>query len=276
MEFKPKAKSTARPIPIPRHAESPTVVPLPPDRALLAQGLQRLPARRPRASVRPHTRSSRPLASAARRISAPCSSVRRWSSRLEPSTCPQRRPNRSSCASRPRRRPSPGSPNSLRTGSRSCVRRQIEGRVTSTREAAQFSALQRQVAQTLVQGFRADRRPAQECHDSYAAHLVALQRHPSSAQVARVVLRLIPQGERPALQRAVDLTRQREQAQAAHDQQALEMLSYRDVEELLLEREVNVTRESIRTWCINFGDLLTQGLRHRESRRGSRWHLDEM
>ncbi len=53
-------------------------------------------------------------------------------------------------------------------------------------------------------------------------------------------------------------------------------LSYRDVEELLLERGVAVTRESIRTWCINFSDLFAQGLRHREPRRGSRWHLDEM
>jgi len=53
-------------------------------------------------------------------------------------------------------------------------------------------------------------------------------------------------------------------------------LSYRDVEELLLERGISVTRESIRTWCINFSDLFAQGLRHREPRRGSRWHLDEM
>ncbi|MBZ9752868.1 IS6 family transposase [Deinococcus sp. HMF7604] len=53
-------------------------------------------------------------------------------------------------------------------------------------------------------------------------------------------------------------------------------LSYRDVEELLLERGIAVTRESIRTWCIKFSDLFAQGLRHREPRWGSRWHLDEM
>ena len=53
-------------------------------------------------------------------------------------------------------------------------------------------------------------------------------------------------------------------------------LSYRNVEELLLERGIGVTRESIRTWCITFSDLFAQGLRHREPRRGSRWHLDEM
>ena len=53
-------------------------------------------------------------------------------------------------------------------------------------------------------------------------------------------------------------------------------ISYRDVEELLLERDIAVIRESIRSWCIHFSDLFAQGLRHREPRRGSRWHLDEM
>ncbi|THF84404.1 IS6 family transposase [Deinococcus sp. KSM4-11] len=53
-------------------------------------------------------------------------------------------------------------------------------------------------------------------------------------------------------------------------------LSYRDLEELLLERGIAVTHESIRTWCIKFSDLFAQGVRHREPRRGSRWHLDEM
>ncbi|MBZ9752871.1 IS6 family transposase [Deinococcus sp. HMF7604] len=53
-------------------------------------------------------------------------------------------------------------------------------------------------------------------------------------------------------------------------------LSDRDIEELLLERGIAVTRESIRSWCIKFSDLFAQGLRHREPRRGSRWHLDEM
>ena len=53
-------------------------------------------------------------------------------------------------------------------------------------------------------------------------------------------------------------------------------LSDRNVEELLLERGICVTRESIRAWCITFSDQFAQGLRHREPRRGSRWHLDEM
>jgi putative transposase len=53
-------------------------------------------------------------------------------------------------------------------------------------------------------------------------------------------------------------------------------LSLRDVEELLFERGIEVSRESIRTWCINFSDEFARGLHHREPRRGSRWHLDEM
>ena len=53
-------------------------------------------------------------------------------------------------------------------------------------------------------------------------------------------------------------------------------LSYRDVEELLFETGIEVSRESIRTWCINFSADFVQCLRHLESRRGSRWHLDEM
>lgn len=53
-------------------------------------------------------------------------------------------------------------------------------------------------------------------------------------------------------------------------------LSYRNIEELLLERGIVVTRESIRSWCIKFSNLFAQGLRHREPQRGSRWHLDEM
>jgi len=48
------------------------------------------------------------------------------------------------------------------------------------------------------------------------------------------------------------------------------------VEELLFDRGLEVSRESIRTWCINFSGEFAQNLRHQEPRRGSRWHLDEM
>ena len=53
-------------------------------------------------------------------------------------------------------------------------------------------------------------------------------------------------------------------------------LSYRDVQELLHQRGIEVSHETLREWCIKFGPLFAEELRHREPRRGSRWHLDEV
>ena len=53
-------------------------------------------------------------------------------------------------------------------------------------------------------------------------------------------------------------------------------LSYRDIEELLLQRRILVSYETIRDWCEKFGPTITEELRKREPRRGSRWHLDEV
>ena len=53
-------------------------------------------------------------------------------------------------------------------------------------------------------------------------------------------------------------------------------LSYRDVQELLHQRGIQVSHETIREWCIKFGPLFAEELRHREPRRGSRWYLDEV
>lgn len=53
-------------------------------------------------------------------------------------------------------------------------------------------------------------------------------------------------------------------------------LSYRDVQELLHQRGIEVSHETVREWCIKFGALVAQELRYREPRRGSRWHLDEV
>ncbi len=53
-------------------------------------------------------------------------------------------------------------------------------------------------------------------------------------------------------------------------------LSYRDVEELLAERGVIVTYESIRQWCRKFGQTYANGLRRRRPRPGDKWHLDEV
>ena len=53
-------------------------------------------------------------------------------------------------------------------------------------------------------------------------------------------------------------------------------LSFRDVEELLLERGVVVTYEAIRKWCRKFGQQYANHLRRRRPRPGDEWHLDEV
>jgi len=54
------------------------------------------------------------------------------------------------------------------------------------------------------------------------------------------------------------------------------LLSYRDVQELLFERGVDVSHETVRAWCMRFGPDIAQALCRRKSRRGQNWHLDEM
>jgi putative transposase len=53
-------------------------------------------------------------------------------------------------------------------------------------------------------------------------------------------------------------------------------LSYRDVEELLAERGVETSYESIRRWVLKFGPLFARNLRRLRPRPTSKWHLDEM
>jgi len=53
-------------------------------------------------------------------------------------------------------------------------------------------------------------------------------------------------------------------------------LSFRDVEDLLAERGVSVTYESIRQWCQTFGPDYARRLRRRRGRLGDTWHLDEL
>ncbi|MFB9992675.1 hypothetical protein ACFFLM_11920, partial [Deinococcus oregonensis] len=73
---------------------------------------------------------------------------------------------------------------------------QINGQRLSSRAHDGFIALQRQVAQTLLQGFRQDRQAPDARYAQYGEHLATLQRHPNSASVSRVVLDLVPQRER--------------------------------------------------------------------------------
>ena len=53
-------------------------------------------------------------------------------------------------------------------------------------------------------------------------------------------------------------------------------VSYRDVEELLAERGVIVTYETVRQWCRKFGQTYANALRRRRPRQGDKWHLDEV
>ena len=53
-------------------------------------------------------------------------------------------------------------------------------------------------------------------------------------------------------------------------------LSYRDVEELLAERGLEVSYETVRRWVLKFGATVAQRLRKRRPRPSDRWHLDEM
>ena len=53
-------------------------------------------------------------------------------------------------------------------------------------------------------------------------------------------------------------------------------LSYRDVEDLLAERGLDVSYETVRRWVLKFGPLFARDLRRRRSRPTARWHLDEM
>jgi putative transposase len=54
------------------------------------------------------------------------------------------------------------------------------------------------------------------------------------------------------------------------------LLSYRDVEELLAERGIAVSYETVRRWCRKFGPTFADGVRRRRPRPGDKWHLDEV
>ncbi len=53
-------------------------------------------------------------------------------------------------------------------------------------------------------------------------------------------------------------------------------LSFRDTEDLLAQRGITVTYETIRQWCETFGLDYARRLRHRRGRLGDTWYLDEL
>lgn len=48
------------------------------------------------------------------------------------------------------------------------------------------------------------------------------------------------------------------------------------MEEMLAMRGVALTYETVREWCLKFGQTYANGLRHKSPRPDDRWHLDEV
>jgi putative transposase len=53
-------------------------------------------------------------------------------------------------------------------------------------------------------------------------------------------------------------------------------LRFRDVEEMMSSRGVSLSYETVREWCLKFGQTYANGLRRRSPRPGDQWHLDEV
>lgn len=53
-------------------------------------------------------------------------------------------------------------------------------------------------------------------------------------------------------------------------------LSFRDIEDILAYRGINVTYESIRQWCLKFGENYAKKIRNKHVQKGDRWFLDEV
>ena len=53
-------------------------------------------------------------------------------------------------------------------------------------------------------------------------------------------------------------------------------LSFRDVEDLLAERGIMVSCETVRRWVKHFGSMIAADLRRRRPKPHSTWHLDEV
>jgi putative transposase len=53
-------------------------------------------------------------------------------------------------------------------------------------------------------------------------------------------------------------------------------LSHRDIEDLLAERGITVSHESIRLWCIKFGAIYTRRLKRKHRGYGDTFYIDEV
>jgi len=48
------------------------------------------------------------------------------------------------------------------------------------------------------------------------------------------------------------------------------------VEEMVAERGISVSYETVRQWAVKFGNAFSDQIRHRAPARGDKWHLDEV
>ena len=53
-------------------------------------------------------------------------------------------------------------------------------------------------------------------------------------------------------------------------------LSHRDIEDLLAERGITVSREAIRLWCVKFGAIYTRRLKRKHRGYGDTFYIDEV
>ena len=53
-------------------------------------------------------------------------------------------------------------------------------------------------------------------------------------------------------------------------------LSHRDIEDLLAERSITVSREAIRLWCIKFGAIYSRRLKRKRQGYGDTFYIDEV
>ena len=52
--------------------------------------------------------------------------------------------------------------------------------------------------------------------------------------------------------------------------------SYRDIEEMMFLRGIQISYESIRQWCLKLSYKFTEVLKKKQSTRSDKWNLDEM
>ena len=53
-------------------------------------------------------------------------------------------------------------------------------------------------------------------------------------------------------------------------------LSFQDVEDLLAQRRIDVSYETVHRWSVKFGLAYAKALRKTHPRADERWHLDEV